>query len=52
MKGEDLEGLSFEELSKLEKKMEKGFGRVCRIKVSELIIMIINVRSLLLSTYI
>ncbi|KMT00882.1 hypothetical protein BVRB_9g221550 isoform A [Beta vulgaris subsp. vulgaris] len=36
MKGEDLEGLSFEELSKLEKKMEKGFGRVCRIKDDKL----------------
>lgn len=34
MRGEELEGLSLEELQQIEKKLEAGFNRVLDIKVS------------------
>lgn len=34
LRGEELEGLSLEELQQIEKKLEAGFSRVLEIKVS------------------
>lgn len=44
MKGEDLEGLGIEELSKLERQIEKSYARICRLKDEKLQQMITDLK--------